>query len=225
MGNDDRRGVKFLINLDFNVMPDEKLIGIPKDLLPFPATVSGNQLIIANDVIPAAVCAPLKNYANAISGSFSFEKKPCSILVAWGNTIREDACHAHIGKPESVFYRYPDGRFGIGRFSHARDLPKGIVWAIGGLGIAPWYDPELEGFSGKYADVLRKTEHTFVGAKGSVCFLGLVHDSDAEGVRDYVRKLDLDFAVMLDGGSVAAINCVDHIINAERKQYYIIQAV
>lgn len=206
-------------------MNDNRVISIPSNLLPFPATVSGNQLIIANDVIPAAVCAPLKNYANAISGSFTFEKKPCSILVAWGNTIREEACHAHIGKPESVLYRYPDGRFGIGRFSHARDLPKGIVWAIGGLGIAPWYDPELEGFSGKYADVLRKTDHTFVGAKGSICFLGLVHDEDAEGVRDYIGRLHLDFAVMLDGGSVAAINCGDYIINAERKQYYIIQAV
>jgi hypothetical protein len=206
-------------------MPDEKLIGIPKDLLPFPATVSGNQLIIANDVIPAAVCAPLKNYANAISGSFTFEKKPCSILVAWGNAIREEACHAHIWKPESVLYRRISGRFGIGRFSNARELPEDVVWAIGGLGITPDFDPEIEGFTGKYTDVLRKTDHTFVGVKGSVCVLGFVHDETVEGVRDYIGRLHLDFAVMLDGGSVAAINCVDHIINAERKQYYIIQAV
>lgn len=200
-------------------------IFVPKPLLPFPATIKDQSVIVANDVIPAAVNEPLKNYANAISGSFTSPKKPCSILVAWSKTIRAEACHAHIGYPESVLYRYPDGRFGIGRFSNASKLPHGIVWAVGGLGIAPWYDPELEGFSGEYSDVLRKTDHTFLGVKGDMCFLGLIRDKDAEGVRDFVRSLNLGFAIMLDGGSVAAINCGKHAQNTEQKQYYIIQAV
>lgn len=187
--------------------------------------VYSEPLIVADDIIPAAVNAPLSRYANAISGGFSFGGKPCSVLVAWGKVIRADACHEHIGKPESVLYRLVDGYIGLRRVKGVAELPKGVKWAVGGLGLLGSYDPEAEGFSGAYADVLRRTAHTFVGARDGRLYLGYVHAMTAAGVNAYATALGLKHAVMLDGGHVAAINSSTAKINTNQTQYSIIQGV
>jgi hypothetical protein len=118
-----------------------------------------------------------------------------------------------------------DGYIGLRRVKGVAELPKGVKWAVGGLGLLGSYDPEAEGFSGAYADVLRRTAHTFVGAKDGKLYLGYVHSMTAAEVNAYATALGLEHAVMLDGGHVAAINCAAAKKNLNQKQFYIIQGV
>lgn len=191
---------------------------------PLALTVYDHPLIIADDLTPAAVKAPLKSYANAISGSFSYNAAPCSILVSQGKVIRNDGCHAWLYKPEIVLYRTKSGNLGIREALYASQLPD-CFWAIGGFGLLKHYDPAAQGFTGQYADVLRKTAHTFVGVKNGKLYLGYVSNMTAQEVNAHVAKLGLEMAIMLDGGHVAAINSANTQINTATTQYYIVQAL
>ena len=193
---------------------------------PLNLTIYGNPVIIARDALPAAVKAPLSNYANAISGSFNNGSAPCSILVADGKAVHEVACHYwDEKKPESVLYRLNSGVFGAKRVTSVRELPDGVKWAIGGMGLLGLYQPAAEGFSGRFADVLRKTAHTFAGVKNGMIYLGYVQNMTALQVNNYVKKLGLEMAVMLDGGHFAAINAKEDKKNTAQRQYYIVQGV
>ena len=198
---------------------------LPETLLPVSAIFNGGPLIIARDIIPATVNEPVKSYANTISGSFSYNGAPCSILAAWSKVIRAEACHEHIGKPETVIYRLSNGAFGIQRVKSAAELPSGITWAVGGMGLLDFYDPSAEGFTGQYADVCRRTTHMFLGLNDGLCVLGYVAGMNGEEVNAHVRKLGLRAAIMLDGGHMAAINCPAAKKNLYQKQFYIIQGV
>lgn len=181
--------------------------------------------IICKDIIPAAVKAPLKNYANAISGSFSFEKKPCSILTTNGKNVYGASCHAWLGKPESVLYKTVDGKVGIKRVTYVGELPK-HKWAVGGMGLLGNYDPAAEGFTGDYADVRRYTSHTAIGYKNGLFWLAYIpaNHNDVE-VNKWAKKMNFEYAIMLDGGHVSATNSASKKINTSTEQYYIIQGV
>ena len=195
------------------------------DCWPLGLDIYGCPTIIAKDLTPAAVKAPLANYANAISGSFSYNQEPCSILVSNGECYRSEGCHAHLGKPESVLYRCNDGTLGIKRMMSAGQLPLDVTWAIGGLGLLGNYDPAAEGFTGKYSDVLLKNTHTMVGCKAGFVYLVYIGSMTGEQVNAHAKRLGLDYAVMLDGGHVSAINSESSRINTAQKQYYIVQAL
>lgn len=195
------------------------------DVWPLNVTIFGNPLIVAEDILPAAVDAPLKAYANAISGSFSYNRRPCSILIAHGAPVCGYSCHAHLRKPETVIYRLENGVIGLQKARYATELPQGVRWAVGGVGLLEAYDPAEEGFSGAYADVLRRTAHTWLGVKRGLIYLGYCADMTAAQVNAYVRKLGMEHAIMLDGGHVAAINGADVRRNAGQRQFYIIQAI
>lgn len=185
-------------------------------------------VVIAEDIVisnPGKGCGSFKN---SLSGSFSYQKKPCSILVNNGKTICGSACHAWLGQPESVLYRLNNGQFGIKRCKAASELPGGVRWAVGGLGLLDMYDPAAEGFTGKYSDVLRKTNHTVLGVKNGMVYLVYAKSMTGAQVNTFCRdKLRLDLAVMLDGGHVAAINGEESFarINTGQVQYYLIQGV
>ena len=183
--------------------------------------------IICRDII---TCNPGKgcgNFNNSISGSFSYQKKPCSILVSGGKAVYGAACHAWLGKPESVLYRLQSGGFGIRRCKAAADLPQGVRWAVGGMGLLGLYDPAAEGFSGQYADVLRRTNHTMIGVKKGMVYLVYCKSMTGAQVNAHAQELGLEHAVMLDGGHVAAINGGESFarINTSQVQYYLIQGV
>jgi len=193
---------------------------------PLGVDIYSNPVIIAEDLTPAAVSAPLSRYANAISGSFSYNGRPCSILISNGKVVCGESCHYWTnGKPESVLYRLYDGTLGIKRVMAVGDLPSGVKWAVGGLGLMSHLDPATEGFVGAYSDVLRKTNHTMVGYKGHHVYLCYCKNMTAGQVNDYAKKLKLDNAVMLDGGHIAAINSESTKINTSQKQFYIVQGV
>ena len=197
------------------------------DCFPLTLRIYGQPTIIARDIVVCNPVARLKGYSNSLSGSFSYQKKPCSILVNWGKAVCESACHAWLGKPESVLYRLYSGEFGIQRCMSSKELPDGVKWAVGGMGLLDLYGPQEEGFSGQYADVLRRTNHTALGVKGGMVYLIYCAGMTGREVDEHCRKLGLELAVMLDGGHVAAINGAESFakINTGQIQYYMIQGV
>lgn len=197
------------------------------DCFPLTLRIYGQPTIIARDIVVCNPRAGLKGYSNSLSGSFSYQRKPCSILVSWGKAVCESACHGWLGQPETVLYRLYSGEFGIQRCMYASQLPDGVKWAVGGMGLLDFYDPDTEGFTGTYADVLRKTNHTAMGIKGGMVYLIYCSNMTGREVDEHCRKLGLELAVMLDGGHVAAVNGAERFarINTSQVQYYMIQGV
>ena len=187
----------------------------------FPLNVElyGQPALIARDIEPVNMSGPLPK--NAISGSFSWQGQPCSILVRDGKVVRGMSCH--YPRPESVLYKTTDGAVRIARVSSAAALGD-VVWAVGGMGLLGGYDPELDGFTGVYSDVLRKTNHTVLGYKGGMLYGVYCRSMTAQQVNAFVRdKLKLTHAIMLDGGHVAAINGACNKINTQTRQFYAVR--
>ena len=187
----------------------------------FPLNVElyGQPAILARDIDPLNLSGPLPR--NAISGSFSWQGQPCSILVRGGRTVRSMSCHCPT--PESVLYKTRDGAVRMARVSSAAAL-GGVVWAVGGMGLLDRYAPAAEGFTGAYSDVLRKTNHTVLGYKGGLLYGVYCKAMTAQQVNAFVRgKLKLEYAVMLDGGHVAAIHAACSKINTNQRQYYAVR--
>lgn len=195
----------------------------------FPLTINiyNNPVIICKDIIPFQTKAPLSNYKNSISGTFNNGTSVCSILVTNGKIVYPTACHWwEMQKPESVLYKTTNGIIGCRRVKNVYELPTNLKWALGGLGLLNLYNPSAEGFAGKFSDVLRKTNHTVIGSKGNYIFLCYAKDMTATQVNNYVKKLKLDYAVMLDGGHYAAINGEETFakINLNQRQLCVVQA-
>ena len=189
----------------------------------FPLNVElyGQPAILARDIDPLDLSGRLPE--NSSSGSFSWQGAPCSILVRGGRAVRGMSCHCPT--PESVLYKTQDGRVHMARVSSADALtPSGVVWAVGGMGLLGNYDPAAEGFAGAYSDVLRRTNHTVLGYKGGMLYGVYCKNMTAQQVNAFVRdKLKLEYAVMLDGGHVAAINAACSKINTNQRQYYAVR--
>lgn len=77
---------------------------------------------------------------------------------------------------------------------------------------------------GAYSDVLRKTNHTVLGYKGGLLYGVYCRSMTAQQVNAFCRdKLKLEYAVMLDGGHVAAINGACNKINTQTRQFYAVR--
>lgn len=189
------------------------------DCFPLNVELYGQPCILARDIEPVNMSGPLPK--NAISGSFSWQGQPCSILVRGGKVVRGMSCH--YPTPESVLYKIAGGAVRIARVSSVSALDN-VVWAVGGMGLLGGYDPELDGFTGVYSDVLRKTNHTVLGCKGGMLYGVYCKNMTAQQVNAFCRdKLKLEYAVMLDGGHVAAIHAAVSRINTNQRQYYAVR--
>ena len=189
------------------------------DCFPLNVELYGQPAILARDIDPLNLSGRLPE--NSISGSFSWQGAPCSILVRGGRVVRGMSCH--YPTPESVLYKTTDGAVRIARVGAAAEL-GGVVWAVGGMGLLDHYSPAAEGFTGAYSDVLRKTNHTVLGYKGGMLYGVYCKNMTAQQVNAFVRgKLKLEYAVMLDGGHVAAINGACNKINTQTRQYYAVR--
>ena len=189
------------------------------DCFPLNVELYGQPAILARDIDPLNLSGRLPK--NAISGSFSWQGQPCSILVRGGRVVRGMSCHCPT--PESVLYKTLDGAVRIARVSSAAALGD-VVWAVGGMGLLGNYNPAAEGFTGAYSDVLRKTNHTVLGDKVGMLYGGYCRSMTAQQVNAFCReKLKLEYAVMLDGGHVAAINGACNKINTQTRQFYAVR--
>ena len=189
------------------------------DCFPLNVELYGQPCILARDIDPLNLSGRLPK--NAISGSFSWQGAPCSILVRGGRVVRGMSCH--YPTPESVLYKTTDGAVRIARVASA-SLLDNVVWAVGGMGLLGNYNPAAEGFTGAFSDVLRKTNHTVLGYKGGLLYGVYCRSMTAQQVNAFVRgKLKLECAVMLDGGHVAAIHAACSKINTNQRQYYAVR--
>lgn len=204
------------------------------DCFPLTLQIYSQPVIIAKDIVPFALKTRAADWTNSISGSFSANGRPCSILIQDGSIRQQYACHAvPYGQPESVLYKTQGGKVDIARVLNAADLPGAPIWAVGGLGLLGNYAPNLEGFcklsaNGKtedFSDVLRATNHTMLGTKNGYMFLVYCKNMTAAQVNAHAKKLGLEKAIMLDGGHVAAIKGTEGFaqINLSQTQYYMIQ--
>ena len=189
------------------------------DCFPLNVELYGQPAILARDIDPLNLSGRLPE--NSISGSFSWQGAPCSILVRGSKVVRGMSCH--YPRPESVLYKTAGGAVRMARVSSAAAL-GGVVWAVGGMGLLGNYNPAAEGFTGEYSDVLRKTNHTVLGFKGGMLYGVYCRSMTAQQVNAFVRdKLKLECAVMLDGGHVAAIHAACSKINTNQRQYYAVR--
>lgn len=189
------------------------------DCFPLNVELYGQPAILARDIAPLNLSGRLPE--NSISGSFSWQGAPCSILVRGGRVVRSMSCH--YPTPESVLYKTTDGAVRIARVASA-SLLDNVVWAVGGMGLLGNYNPAAEGFIRAFSDVLRKTNHTLLGYKGGMLYGIYCRSMTAQQVNAFCRdKLKLEYAVMLDGGHVAAIHAACSKINTNQRQYYAVR--
>jgi len=203
------------------------------DCFPLTVEIYGAPVIIARNIVPFSPSAPLAGWNNTINGGFLSGRHPWSIMIQDGRVCREWSCHAKFNRPESVIFRRWDGSGGIMRTVSAAALGDNIRWAVGGMGLLDNYDPEAEGFcrltaDGKtedYSDVLRRTAHTMLGFKRGYYYMVYCKSMTGKEVNAFAKKLGLEYAVMLDGGHLAAINGDEAFskINIKERQYYAIQ--
>lgn len=175
-----------------------------------------------------------KDYANCISGTFQYQNAANAILSYNGKVFGSYSAHGWLGYPDSCLIYYKDGSFAVKRWIAIPSAElNNIRWAISGVGLLDMYNPAVEGYArfqknGKtydYSDVLRRTNHTAIGVKGGQVYgLYLANMTGAE-VNAYCKKQGMQYAIMLDGGHIAAVNCGLAQQNASQKQHNIIQFV
>lgn len=175
-----------------------------------------------------------KSYADCISGTFQYQNAANAILVYGDRVINNLSAHGWLGYPDTCLIYYKDGSFAVKRIVSipAAELQQ-VQWAISGVGLLDMYRPDEEGYAkfkknGKtynYSDVLRRTNHTAIGVKSGKVYGFYLSNMTGAEVNAYVKAQDMDFAVMLDGGHIAAVNCSAAQKNVNQKQHNIIQFV
>ena len=203
-------------------------VAVGANCWPLTIQLYGHPAIVCEDITISNPKKGCKYFANSLSGSFSYAKQPCSIAVNNGKVLCGSACHAWLGQPETVLYRLQNGQFGWKRVLYADQLPAGVQWAVGGMGLLGMYAPKEEGFTGQYTDVLRRTNHTALGVKNGLVFLVYCKGMTGAEVNAFCAdKLKLEYAIMLDGGHVASIWGEEKFsqINGAQPQYYLVQGV
>lgn len=162
----------------------------------------------------------MRSLKNCVSGSFSWNREPISIMVYNEEVIRKLSCHYWLNKPESVLWYSKDGKFGITQTISADGLPSNLLWAIGGSDLM---QAEKEGFTGAYSDVFRRTSHILIGFDQYGYFNAIeVSYMNRTGMIAHMKKLGIETYILLDGGSVTASNIDCHQRNINTPQYYAI---
>ncbi len=175
-----------------------------------------------NTIIEEPYCTNGTFFWNAnLNGT---EKYSTSILYANGNVYQEAA--NHLPKPQSVFIIYNDNSVEMKRIKNLSELDlKKVKIAIGGVGLRNTldssfkYDPDAEGFSGAYADVLRMTNKTVIGYNKHENRLYLMARTaiyhkvaTRYNLLDLVRDCDYDIALSVDGGGSTFMNNADAMV-------------
>ncbi len=169
-----------------------------------------------------------KHYKNSISGTFSTGGEPISITINEGKVVRPWSCHILEKRPESVLY-FDGEKVGIQRQQYAIALPKNTKWAIGGLGLVKdgdynYFNNKVEGFCGRFSDVLRRTAHTAIYEdKWGYVGLMFVKNKNTHQILRILKNLGVKNAIQLDGGHLGSINADGYRYNTSQKQLSVIQ--
>lgn len=191
-------------------------------------------------------------FSHSMSGSFSANNKPVSILIHAGQVFRRESCHYPTwdGRfPESVLWYKPSGEYGISLVELADELPGGpgsMAWAIGGGQIMRYgqkvFNGVAEGFAegsddpgfdeqdsnqwtGRFSDVARYTQHAAIGFDKYGNVLGVIYSRRCtlKTFQEKLESIGMIDGIFVDGGSVVAM-CSDKLnYRASQPQAYIIQ--
>ncbi|WP_071026423.1 phosphodiester glycosidase family protein [Peptoniphilus raoultii] len=77
------------------------------------------------------------------------------------------------------------------------EIKRKVDWEIGGVGLYPSYDPNLEQVP---RDILRHTTHTGIAFKGNEIYLIVSEPCSMSIFKQKVIALGIDGAIALDGG-------------------------
>lgn len=168
-------------------------------------------------------------WTNWVNGTFFWYDKdgktfPTSILIIDGEIIRDEANHLwDYDCPQSVIVVYNDGYVAMQTVKYAHDLDglKDIRLAIGGVGLVNTIDPTFrynpsgEGFKGRFADVLRKTNKTVLAynKKEDKIYLmtrpNIFHKSFWQfDLLKLCKACGYDYAISLDGGGSTCMDAL-----------------
>ena len=161
----------------------------------------------------------VKDYKFAVSGTFQDrpKNKIVSILVNNGEVLGHSGSKTWRDKAEGTIYMTADGKIGWRRVQYIDSIPN-VKWSISGVTVHD-YHPVWEGFTGRFADVLRPAEHILFGITQDdkvVVFFKNCTMGHLKYISDKVLKLK--YSISLDGGSVAAINSPKFSYNKYTKQ-------
>lgn len=155
----------------------------------------------------------ITEWTNIVNGTFFWRDAQgktysTSPLIVDGVIYQQYCNHS---KPQSVFIIYKDGTVALQKVTDVKQIANfsNVRIALGGIGLRNTldknfkYDPAGEGFSGVYADVLRKTNKTVVGyskTTGKVYLLAVRNITHDDLIKLISTGESYDIAVSLDGG-------------------------
>ena len=200
---------------------------------PITLQIYGVPVIIGKDIaIAAPTNKPLSYFDNSMNGMFFMVQDvggnvPCSICVHDGVVFCATACHSDAGYPETVIYKTVDEIVGIATVKNISEIPYKLKTAVGGLGLLDHYNPNGEGFVGKFSDVVQINNHSMIGYKNGYWYGVYCGGMNSIQINTLAKTLGFTYSVQLDGGHVAGINGTESFakINTAQIQSCIIQFV
>lgn len=190
----------------------------------FSLVVNKNLLIFSNSFRPKLTLnkSGLKAEQYAISGTFQWQNKTSSMLCIDGEWIRKSSTHDWLKQPETVLYITKSGKVGCQRVLYWSEIKEDVLHAVGGMGLHNW-NIELEGFVAPYGDVHRRTGHTAIGYDG-LGFIGVYFpNATSQEIKKFMLEdMRCEFAILLDGGHIAAASTPDGVKNGTQVQNNII---
>lgn len=158
-----------------------------------------------------------------INGTWQDNKNAKNPSSIWGlacNRGKPIGDNSHTNSPKgykrgTIIY-YKDGTIEVKRINNINEINKTYDWAIGGGMLLPHYNPEIEGFTGAFSDVLRRTNHTGIGYRDNKVFLFAKENCTMEEFLDSIRLLQLKGAIFLDGGGSTQLNYKNKGIHSGR---------
>lgn len=143
--------------------------------------------------------------AYGINGTFFDTAHPQLSSSTWGISINNGkpiGSNAMVNHWKPTIKRgtliYDGNKAIVERINRIDEASIKPVFAVGGVGLYPDYDPKIEQVP---ADILRHTHHTAIAFKGNTAYLIITKKECSMNIfRTQVCKLDIDGAVALDGG-------------------------
>lgn len=143
---------------------------------------------------------PYNNFVNSVFFMAQANGKmyPQGIMVDAGKVICNNLTH---GKPVATLIVHSADNV---EMKYVSDITneKDVWFAVSGFGIHPLITNQEEGFTGKFADVIRSCNRPIIGyrKKDNKIVIAVRPYSTARSAQATAQNLGLDFAISLDGG-------------------------
>ena len=123
---------------------------------------------------------------------------PQGIMVNGGKVLCNNLTH---NKPVSTLIIHSENNVEMKKISDITK-EKDVWFAVSGYGIYPKITAKEEGFTGKFADVMRSTNRPIIGyrKKDNKIVIAVRAASNSGRAAQTAKNLGLDFAISLDGG-------------------------